>query len=731
MRQTGTQNEPAVLVYTWWERLLNVHSEALGGDREFTELSNKLDQLRTEVFADRELTEPEREALYARMEAVAKLYAAIAGRKGIAVNGSAPASRESFRVFREAAEIHFQTLAGEDTTHYRGGLLRQLIEAQNPEPVAHRIALDLLCSVTGAIARDKIHLLRAQLSLLGDGSRQRALLESVRRFVDEELKRPVWTQGGRQPALTAEEFDRAGWLESVVALRRIPLPPEVTGTNRLFPNRPISGWDLANRAVIRDVLADLRAAGKLFVDYIEPSARPYQVALKVELNLGIEGPPSVTDPAATYAVIAELLEEADRRGVRLQFTVGDSNGIENAPIGHTSLDVMRDTGNFHAALKAALEFASKHDAPGAGAALEKLHALERAGSPVFFGSQDDRVSSPEDLAEVEAVAAPWVVCVDYDVAGFRAIQPDFGPLARAIWGSNHFHVAESWVTADYRVHVTRAASNHAFAGWTGSLKGLIGLHALGGRPADLGMRMRGGSPLQVLAAVMQSASFTGLFATRFGLPDFESFAARCTDADCLSAIERGRQSWSEIERFSAGRDIWKRGATALAAELDREHEAGASEIEIMAKMRRRTAALLVECEQASPGFRASLWQGVIDGTRAFLLTSWRLRDLVPAEMRDERMGMRIGLLSRLPHQADLVVQAMPKIGLGGGPDAYFEVRDVGVIVAGTDEMSVDLMAIREAGVPGNPWAFAHPIHGALQFGRGPMSWDEIRVVSAA
>ena len=88
-----------------------------------------------------------------------------------------------------------------------------------------------------------------------------------------------------------------------------------------------------------------------------------------------------------------------------------------------------------------------------------------------------------------------------------------------------------------------------------------------------------------------------------------------------------------------------------------------------------------------------------------------------------------GLLARLPYQADLVVQGLPKIGLGGGPDAYFEVRDAGVLVAGTDEIGVDLTAIRMAGVPGNPWAFNHPIHGALQFGRGPMSWEEIRVVS--
>jgi hypothetical protein len=153
------------------------------------------------------------------------------------------------------------------------------------------------------------------------------------------------------------------------------------------------------------------------------------------------------------------------------------------------------------------------------------------------------------------------------------------------------------------------------------------------------------------------------------------------------------------------------------------------EIEVMAKMRRATAVMLVEAEAAAPGFRASLWQGVADGTRAFLLTLWKMREHLPAVMRDERMGMRIGLLSRLPHQSDLVVQGLPKIGLGGGPDAYFEVNDVGIVVAGTDEVSVDVTAIRHAGVPGNPWAFNHPVHGAVQFGHGPIAYDEIRCVN--
>lgn len=189
--------------------------------------------------------------------------------------------------------------------------------------------------------------------------------------------------------------------------------------------------------------------------------------------------------------------------------------------------------------------------------------LELASPPVYFGSSGDRISSRLDLESAEAAAAPWVLCVDYDQAGFRGVDAETGPLGRAVRGSKQFHIAEPWLAAGYRVHISRGVSNHLYAGWTGSLKGLI------------------------------------------------------------------------------------------------------------------------------------------------------------------------GLLSRLPHRSDLVVQGLPKIGLGGGPDAYCEVRDVGLIVAGADEVSVDLTALRHAGIPGHPWTFNHPIHGALQFGGGSMCWDEIRTATPA
>lgn len=722
--------DPAKLVYNWWERFLNTQSEAFGGDRELTELSNKLSECKSQIFADSEVTPAELETLLERMEAIAALYARLAARKGVAVPAAAPTNKQTMRVFVEDAEIHFQTLAGGAAEYFRGGLLREFAEAEDPSLAARRIALDILTSASTAIAIDKIHLVRAQLSALSDEAQKRTRLTLLQMLLREELEKPVWA--GARLGIAREELESACRFSSVVAAGMVPLPSSIRGDNRMIANRPQAGRDAANLAVVRTLFTGLRRSSALFLDRIDPGERVNQVAIKLDLNLGIEGPPSVSDPAVTYAVIRELLRLGLARGVTLRFSLGDSNGIENAPVGRTSLDVMRDTGNYHEALKAALEHASEiGDGPEVQTGLEWLRSLEQASRPAYLGAVDDRRSTPDQIAAIEKAAAPWVLCVDYDVAGYRAIEPDLGPLGRAVRGASPFHVAAPWVDADYRVHISRSASTHLFAGWTGALKGLIGLHGLGGRPGDMGMKIRGENPLDVLTAVMHSGAFTGLFASRAGIPDFSRLLSECQDSDCLSACRRSEESWNNLTRLAAGRRIWAEGATALEKELRRDQSGGAPDIEIMAKMRREATALLLRAEAASPGFREAMLQGVADGTRAFLLTLWNMREALPREMRDESMGQRIGLLSRLPHQADLVVQGAAKVGIGGGPDAYTTVKDVGIVVAGTDEISVDLAVLRAAGIPGCPWEYNHPIRGALQFGRGPMSWEEIHHASLA
>jgi hypothetical protein len=304
-----------------------------------------------------------------------------------------------------------------------------------------------------------------------------------------------------------------------------------------------------------------------------------------------------------------------------------------------------------------------------------------------------------------------------------------GPLGLAVWGTGQFRIAKPWVEAQWRVHVTRAVSTHLFAGWTGALKGLIGLHALGLRPADQGMNQRGESPLDVLLGVMHMSGAWGVLARRSGLHAVKEFPG--DGGAAWQARERADARWRDLQNrqeLRQGWVLWEKGALKLEQKLRRALREGATEVEVMARMRARSRALLAEAESASPGFRAALWTAVDGGTRDFLVNTWNVRQLLPREMREERMGLRIGLLSRLPCQADLVVQGLPKIGLGGGPDAYDEVRDAGALVAGTDEASVDLVALQQAGLPGNPWAFHYPVHGALQFGPGPARWEEIDVI---
>jgi hypothetical protein len=544
----------------------------------------------------------------------------------------------------------------------------------------------------------------------------------------------VWKDAPTAPALDEETLLRNIRFAGTVAERRLDVPLSERNTNRMFPNRPVAGWEEQNSKALSEVLDDLSRAGALFIDGLTPNRGPLRVAMKIELNMGIEGPPSVTDPVVTGAVLYELLERAFARDVHLHFTVGDSCGIENAPVGRTSMDIMRETGNFHHALKAGLRFTLRRDGDAArrdaaSGLLGRIAELESATPPVFFASPADRVTSLAEVAQAESLAGPWVRCVDYDEDGFVAVRTDLGPLGLSLWGGRDFQVARSWVEADHRVHVTRGCSTHLFAGWTGSLKGLVGLHALGLRPADQGLNELGQSPLDLLSAMMHLSGFNGIVGTKAGVGDLRQHLPK----DAESLVAKSRDLWQRLSRAGKLLEGWKHwigATTALERELRADLKNGNDEPAVMAKMRRLTRSVLDEADRRSPGFRDALWAAVYDGTRSGLLGAWRVRSIIPSNLRDARMGMRIGVLTHLPMQAELVVQGLPKIGIGGGPDAYELVHDAGVLVAGTDEISVDLAALRAAGVPGNPWQYNWPIHGALQLGRGPALWEEIKFVEA-
>ncbi len=728
-------NAPARLALDRLDRELAARSEEFASDMEFDDLSRRMRRLRERLFRDQEVDGAELDTLYAELEATAQRWSELAGARGIPVSGDIEVSRRSFRTYAEGAEIHFEYLAGDNRRGYQGGLLAEWIHSSQPAPVARKIALDLVTSATPAIACAKAQLIKAQVSL-AEGERRKALLDQMEAAVDEAASGAAWAQTGRSPALTREDFAKATAFSSVVAVARTRLPEEVRETNEMFPNHPLPGWREEVRGAVRSLLDTLSRRGILFLDRLSPSPDPCHVAVKLDLNLGFAGPPSVSDPATTGAVIAELLARARPRGVRLILTVGDSCGIENAPVGRNALDIMRETGNYHHALKAVLEHIEEHDNDSGRRAearrhLALLRELENGSKPAYLGSPADSRSTAADLESIERLAAVCLRCVDFDEEGFVPRKPNLGPLGLAVWGTSEFHLARPWADAAWRVHLTRGVSTHLFAGWTGALKGLIGLHALGLRPADQGMNQRGESPLDVLLGVMHMGGAWGGMARRSGVHAVRELMGE--GGPVRQSRERAAACWEGLRQqkeFHRGWVIWEKGALELEKQLRRGLREGVTEVEVMARMRVRSRELLAEAESASPGFRAALWNAVHEGTRDFLVNTWKVRQLLPREMRDERMGLRIGLLAQLPFRSDLVVESLPKIGIGGGPDAYDEVRDAGIIAAGTDEASVDLVALERAGVPGNPWAYHFPVHGALQFGAGPARWEEIDIIEA-
>jgi hypothetical protein len=391
------------------------------------------------------------------------------------------------------------------------------------------------------------------------------------------------------------------------------------------------------------------------------------------------------------------------------------------------MDIMRDTGNYHHALKAGLRFAAAEGSGPAAAALAKIEDAERRG--VYFGSKDDKVSTPQDLRAAEEAAKKYVACVDYDREGYKSVDPKLGPLGLAAWGTREFKIAKPWAEADFRVHVSRGASTHLLAGWTGATKGLIGLHAFGLRPVDQGMNKRGEDGLAAFSALTQITGFAAVFASRSGLKDVLARIAGSNDDGLKRALKEVEARWNGLRESGRAWKTYAEGSAALTAELKRDRAAGMSEADIMDKMRWRTRDLLDRADREAPGFRQGLWDIVHAGTRVALTAAASFRGAIPNEIKDEQAGARIGLLTALPYQSDLVIQTQPKIGEGGGPDAYRNVRDVGVIIAGTDEASTDAVAWKRAGRTDNVWEANYPVHAALRYGRGPMHHDEIRDVT--
>src|SRR5688572_17336903 len=103
----NSASNPLHVVYNRWERFLNDVSKTVGGDRELSELSNKVGDLKKRAYADGKLSAQELEGLYSNMELIAKAYEKVAADRGYPVGKTLPTTKEGFKVYGENAQIHF------------------------------------------------------------------------------------------------------------------------------------------------------------------------------------------------------------------------------------------------------------------------------------------------------------------------------------------------------------------------------------------------------------------------------------------------------------------------------------------------------------------------------------------------------------------------------------------------------------------------------------------------
>jgi hypothetical protein len=725
-------NNPIHVVYNRWERFLNDVSRSVGKDRELDGLSDKLAELKGDAMRDGAISSTELDQIHAKMEQVTRAYAKIAEDRGYPLDRTLPTTKKSFEIYGEDAQVHFQTIAGKEIKDGKiGGALGDLRSAlaktsgttlpSDAQKAVKIIAMDLVTSATPEIAEGKIALLRGELSRLPDRATQKAALAAVR----AELESVIGSlrQGGRALPIHLARFDAVASFTSGVAVHKVSLPSSVKGTNALFPNKPVPGWEQEVARATKAGFDDLSKAGKLFLDddVRFPVGATKNVAVKLDMNLGREGTPSVSDPASTAATISELLTRSAAKGKHVTLTVGDSSGGENIPLGRTSMDIMKDTGNYHFALKAGLAFAAANGSTSAKTALAKVDAAEARG--VYFGSKDDTVSTKNDLALAEAAAKPHVVCVDYDVAGFTPVVPDLGPEGLALWGTKEFHIAKPWVEADFRVHVARGLSTHTLAGWTGAQKGLIGLHGFGLRPADQSGDKRGTSAVDLFKLLGGSTGFLAMFSRRQGMPSLLEGLFKLPTGEGRNIVTR----WEQLMSDGRAGSHFRKETEKLADALKVLEGQGVHQVEIFDRMRSGTREILEKCDEMTPGFSQHLWDTAHEATRFAMVNLARepIRQVLPSDTRDEAIGSRIGVLTDLPYQSDLVVQSQAKIGVGGGPDAYREVRDVGHVAVGTNEMAIDAVAWELAQQPGQQWNENWPLLWATRLGQGPMHLDEI------
>jgi uncharacterized protein (DUF362 family) len=203
----------------------------------------------------------------------------------------------------------------------------------------------------------------------------------------------------------------------------------------------------------------------------------HTVLIKPGVNWGANGYPTCTSAESTYASTRQTLEEAAKRGAKVNVIVGDESGIENKAWGGTTMGNFEHTGVLDGAVRAGLEQAAKLEAKG-----DKNYSGARA---ILDGLKDakgqERKVTLNDKAAIAMAEKAGVKVVGFDtVEHVRVPIPDIAP---GVPGNRHFPeglLIPKMVRDDVTdiINLPKPPGRHALmgcAGVSGAMKNAIGL----------------------------------------------------------------------------------------------------------------------------------------------------------------------------------------------------------------------------------------------------------------
>jgi hypothetical protein len=176
---------------------------------------------------------------------------------------------------------------------------------------------------------------------------------------------------------------------------------EIVSIAKINSKRSMEEVETALEKVVYDI------NGFEFLSY-PPQGREnneHTVLIKVGVNWGLNGYPTVTSWESVYAVTKMCLEEARRRKAMIKVIVGDESGIENELWGGTTMKNFEHTKILHAAVLAGLEYAASLEVknPGSFKGAGELLRLVHEGHRITLGQEDTNSKRMRDMAHQAGV----------------------------------------------------------------------------------------------------------------------------------------------------------------------------------------------------------------------------------------------------------------------------------------------------------------------------------------